>query len=175
MQKSKCLLLSLSMVFSTYSFAVDVYTWKDEKGFTHFGDKKNSPEKSKVITIHSSNSSDAPAKIIVLPASKTVIEADSEQRSAPDFPSPIELFTGLTAEKITECASYAREMVGANKNKWLMQASKIKAECPKTGFECITFYRHPEKNKCEPFPLADAVSGVFFRDVKRDFPSSPKS
>lgn len=173
MQKSTCLLLSLSMVFSTYSFAVEVYTWKDEKGFTHFGDQKNSPEKSKVITVHSSNSSDAPAKIIVPPASKAVIDADSEKILTPDSPSPIEVFTGLTAEKITACASYAREMVGANKSKWLMQASKIKAECPKVGFECTTFYRHPEKNKCEPFPFAGGSD--FFRDVKHDFPSNPKS
>jgi tetratricopeptide (TPR) repeat protein len=70
---------------------------------------------------------------------------------------------------IEGCAKYARAMVdNSNKTEWKAYADKIKSICPGKGFECKTYYNHPEKNKCEPFILED--ERTFFKDVRYDFP-----
>jgi tetratricopeptide (TPR) repeat protein len=72
---------------------------------------------------------------------------------------------------IEECAKYARAMVdNSNKSEWKVYADKIKSICPGKGFECKTFYNHPEKNKCEPFILES--QRTFFKDVKYGFPKN---
>lgn len=75
--------------------------------------------------------------------------------------------------RIEECAEYARAMVdNDNKSEWKAYADKIKSICPGMGFECKTFYNHPEKNKCEPFKLDS--EHTFFRDTKYGFPQDKK-
>lgn len=74
-----------------------------------------------------------------------------------------------SSEITAECAEFARAMVdNNNKSEWKEYADKIKSICPGMGFECKTFYEHPEKNKCEPFKLGS--ERTFFKDTKLGFP-----
>lgn len=114
-------------------------------GATHAGAEDLYRWKDKNGTIHYGERSQAPAE------SKKIEAANAD-------------------DNLAQCAAYARAMVdNTDKRDWVANADKIKAACPGKGFECTTVYRHPEQNKCEPFPLTD--SRTFFKDKKIGFPA----
>ena len=107
-----------------------VYKWTDETGKVHYGDKDNSPQNSKQVTIR--------------PPAQSASPPPAGASGAP------------VAGNLQTCLAMARTMVEV-KNPTPAQiradSKQLLGICPDTAYECVSYIERPEANNCRAVPL----------------------
>jgi hypothetical protein len=146
--------LLLSMFSASYA---EIYKWVDAEGKTHYSEKKEDAPNASAVKVK-----------VTIPTAETQAAIDKKNK-------PVKTGLSTTSEApiddMVKCAISARVMVDSHgKSEWHVNAEKIQEICPGKGFECTTYFREPEKNKCVPFEWDG--KGSFFREVNVGFPSN---
>lgn len=145
-----CIFSVLTVVY--FPAIADVYKWVDGNGTVQYGDRPPGSGKVQKLTDTYQRTSQ--------PGSPAI----SDSR-----PSLAEQNAALNRRRIMrddqECAGFAREVIKSETvGNRLAHISRFNANCGNRKFDCTTFKKAPEKNKCE---LTQALEGkAIIRNVE---------
>jgi len=118
--------------------AAGIYKWIDGKGVVQYGDKP--PIGGKAQMINAAHGSEAPPEIAI---SKYPRISFLDQQKADNQREIL--------REQQECAALARSVIDSeNDEKRRLVTIRFSAECADRKFDCVTFRKAPEKNRCEP-------------------------
>jgi hypothetical protein len=159
--KNLTLLLALFCVHQVY--AQEIYKWKDSNGKVHFGDRAKAPSESKKMDIQLRQAPVPPP--ISTPEKPTKRSGEEHARpiaphlvtpkhspTAPLFPSPEADKKSIPVDPATvppKCKTIIDEIENVPRGTpWTGLSKEFDRMCSGIAYECTTYQRAPENNKC---------------------------